>query len=191
MIKILLPLTLLSLNCFAYDKVPYNRAVHYGEWIDIDGDCQDVRAELLIKESENNGVGPTFVKSKDGKNCTVATGKWIDYYTDIIYTNAKDIQIDHIISLKQHYEAIGSTLTQKQRVEYANEPTHLVITKSSLNMSKGAKDLSEFIQRVPQQNKCKYIRDVKRISDANNIPLDNSDNEIINQNPACFKANNQ
>jgi hypothetical protein len=185
MIKILLPLTLLSLNCFAYDKVPYNRAVHYGEWIDIDGDCQNTRAEALITRS----LSPIEFTRSD--NCYVKSGKWIDYYTDIIYTNAKDIQIDHIISLKQHYEAIGSTLTHKQRVEYANEPTHLVITKSSLNMSKSAKDLSEFITRVPQQNKCKYIRDVKRISDASNITLDNSDNEIINQNPACFKVSNQ
>lgn len=180
MIKILLPLALLSLNCFAY-----NRDIDYGDWQDYDRDCQNTRAEVLIARS----LSP--IEFTSPKNCTVATGKWIDYYTDIVYTNAKDIQIDHIISLKQHYEAIGSTLTHKQRVEYANEPTHLVITNSKLNMSKGAKDLSEFIQRVPQQNKCKYIRDVKRISDANNIPLDNSDNEIINQNPACFKANNQ
>ena len=99
----------------------------------------------------------------------------------------KDIQIEHIISLKQHYEAIGSTLTHAQRVEYANNPTHLVIANSSLNMSKGAKDLSEFILRVSLQNKCKYIKDYTRIADANNITLDKSDMEVINQNTNCLR----
>jgi len=186
--KILLPLTLLSLNCFAYDRVPYNRAVHYGEWIDIDGDCQDVRAEILIKESENNGVAPTFIKREDGKNCKVATGKWIDYYTDIVYTNAKDIDIDHVLPPYIHYNTVGEHQSKAKRVEFYNDTENLVITSLSLNRSKGKKDLSEFILRVPQENKCKYIRDYKRISDKNDISLDSSDMEVINQSPACFNG---
>lgn len=174
--KILLPLLILSFNSFAY-----NREADYGGWQDYDGDCQNTRAEVLISRSLSQ------VEFSRSDNCYVKSGKWIDYYTGIIYTNAKDIQIDHIISLKQHYEAIGSTLTHAQRVEYANEPTHFVIAKSSLNMSKGAKDLSEFIFRVAPQNKCKYIKDYARVADANNITLDKSDMEVINQNTNCLR----
>ena len=178
--KILFPLLILSFNSFAY-----NREADYGGWQDYDGDCQDTRAEVLISRSLSQ------VEFSRSDNCYVKTGKWIDYYTGKTYTNAKDVQIDHLISLKQHYEAIGSTLTHAQRVEYANNPAHLVIANSTLNMSKSDKDLSEFIFRVTPQNKCKYIKDYKKIADANNITLDKSDNEAINQNPACFKANNQ
>jgi len=191
MMKILIPLTLLCLNCFAYDKVPYNRAVHYGEWIDIDRDCQDVRAELLIKESENNGVAPTFVKSKDGKNCTVATGKFIDYYTNTVYTNAGDLDIDHVLPTRQHYETIGQYQSKAKRVEFYNDTENTVITRLGFNRSKSDKDLSEFITRVPRENRCKYIVKYSGISVKYDITLDNSNNEIIKQNPACFKTSNQ
>ena len=191
MIKILLPLILLSLNCFAYDKVPYNRDIHYGEWIDIDGDCQDVRAELLIKESENNGVAPTFVKSKDGKNCKVATGKFNDFYTNTVYTNAGDLDIDHVLPPYIHYETVGKYQSKAKRVEFYNDTENLVITSLNLNRSKGKKDLSEFIQRVPRENRCRYIAKYNGTAVKYDITLDKSDNEIINQNPACFKANNR
>jgi hypothetical protein len=188
MIKILLPLTLLSLNCFAYDRVPYNRAVHYGKSIDIDGDCQDTRSEILIKESENNGVAPTFIKREDGKNCTVATGKFIDFYTNTVYTNAKDIDIDHVLPPYIHYNTVGKYQSKKKNAEFYNDTENLVITSLSLNRSKGKKDLSEFIQRVPRENRCRYIAKYDRISVKYDITVDNSDNEIINQNPACFNG---
>lgn len=174
--KILLPLLILSFNSFAY-----NREADYGGWQDYDGDCQNTRAEVLISRSLSQ------VEFSRSDNCYVKSGKWIDYYTGKVYTNAKDVQIDHLISLHQHYKAIGSTLTHEQRVEYANEPIHLVIANSSLNMSKSDKDLSEFILRVSPQNKCKYIKDYTRIADANNIKLDISDMEVINQNTNCLR----
>ena len=177
MMKILILLTLLSLNCFAY-----NRDIDYGDWQDYDGDCQNTRAEVLIARS----LSP--IEFTSPKNCTVKTGKWIDYYTSKIYTNAKDVQIDHLLSTHQHYETVGKYQSKAKRVEYYNNPENLVIANASLNMSKSDKDLSEFILRVPQENKCKYIRDYKRISDKNDISLDSSDMEVINQSPACFNG---
>ena len=174
--KILFPLLILSFNSFAY-----NREADYGGWQDYDGDCQNTRAEVLISRSLSQ------VEFSRSDNCYVQAGKWIDYYTGKTYTNAKDVQIDHLISLHQHYKAVGSTLTHEQRVEYANEPTHLVIANSTLNMSKSDKDLSEFISRVALENKCKYIKDYKAIADANNIILDKSDMEVINQNTNCLR----
>jgi len=174
--KILFPLLIISFNSFAY-----NREADYGGWQDYDGDCQNTRAEVLISRSLSQ------VEFSRSDNCYVKAGKWIDYYTGKVYTNAKDVQIDHLISLHQHYKAVGSTLTHAQRVEYANNPTHLVIANSTLNMSKSDKDLSEFILRVSPQNKCKYIKDYTRIADANNIKLDISDMEVINQNKNCLR----
>lgn len=172
--KILLPLLIISFNSFAY-----NRKADYGDWQDYDNDCQNTRAEILISQS----LYPVKFTRKD--NCYVKSGKWIDYYTGKVYTNAKDVDIDHVISLSQHYNAVGSTLTYEQRVKYANEKTHLVITNSNLNKSKSDKDLSEFIAKVPTQNRCKYIKNYKRIANANHINLDESDMEIINNNKDC------
>ena len=172
--KILLPLFIISFNSFAY-----SRQTDYGNWVDYDNDCQNTRAEILISQS----LYPVKFTRKD--NCYVKSGKWIDYYTGKVYTDAKDVDIDHVISLHQHYNAVGSTLTYEQRVKYANEKTHLVITNSNLNKSKSDKDLSEFIAKVPTQNRCKYIKDYQRIANENHINLDESDMEIINNNKDC------
>jgi hypothetical protein len=171
----LITLALISINCFAY-----NRNVDYGQWIDADGDCQDTRAEFLIKETKSPIV---FTNEY---SCVVRSGKWEDFYTGKIYTNAKDIQIDHLLSTHQHYEGIGKTLTKEQRVRYYNDFNNLVIANSTLNMSKSDKDLSEFIPRVPRENRCKYIKKYNEIAKKNNIIPDKSDQDIINQNKSCI-----
>jgi len=181
MFKILIPLALISINCFAY-----NRDVNYGQWIDADGDCQDLRAELLITESENNGVEPTFIKREDGKNCKVATGKFIDFYTNTVYINAGDIDIDHVLPKYIHYGTVGKYQSKKKNAEFYNDTENLVITSLSLNRSKGKKDLSEFIQRVPRENRCKYIKKYNEIATRNKIIPDKSDQDIISQNKYCI-----
>jgi len=180
MMKILLPLTLLSLNCFAY-----NRDIDYGDWQDYDGDCQNTRAEVLIARS----LSPVEFTRSD--NCYVKSGKWIDYYTNTVYTNAGDLDIDHVLPTRQHYETIGQYQSKAKRVEFYNDTENTVITRLGFNRSKSDKDLSEFITRVPRENRCKYIVKYSGISVKYDITLDNSDNEIIKQSPACFKTSNQ
>ena len=57
------------------DIPEYDRG-DWKHWVDADGDCQDVRHEVLIAESL---VEVTF---KTDKGCQVATGRWYGYLTD-------------------------------------------------------------------------------------------------------------
>ena len=61
-------------------------------WADVDGDCQDSRAEALIQMSS------TTVRFADSKRCRVVTGRWISPFTGNVIQNASDIDIDHVFS---------------------------------------------------------------------------------------------
>lgn len=72
----------------------YDRS-YFKHWIDTNGDCQDTRAEVLIAESK---VTPTYTTSN---HCAVAKGKWYSYYDGTTWTNPSDVDIDHLVALKE------------------------------------------------------------------------------------------
>ena len=74
----------------AGDIPPYDRS-EWGGWPDEDGDCQDLRAEFLIAQSR---VPVTF---RSDRACVVATGEWIGAYSGDLFTDARDVEIDHVV----------------------------------------------------------------------------------------------
>lgn len=84
----------------------YNRS-DWGRWIDADHDCQDTRQEVLIRQSE---VPVTF---KTDKHCHVVSGKWTDPYTGEVITNASDLDIDHMVPLKEAHDSGGWQWTRR------------------------------------------------------------------------------
>jgi hypothetical protein len=66
----------------------YNRD-DWDHWIDADGDCQDTRAEVLIRDSQRP------VSFDSGGQCKVASGLWERPYTGGSATDASQLDIDH------------------------------------------------------------------------------------------------
>ncbi|MDP3893338.1 hypothetical protein [Nocardioides sp.] len=71
-------------------NVGYDRE-KFRHWIDLDGDCQDTRAEVLIAESHGGTTG----------GCVVETGEWFSYYDRETWTDAGDVDIDHLVALAE------------------------------------------------------------------------------------------
>ena len=113
-------------------SLPYNRA-DWGGWIDADGDCQDTRAEILIRAS----VQP--VRFRAGRECSVSSGLWRLPYTGGTLTNARQLDIDHIIPLKWVRGHGGDSWSVDQKRAFANDPDNLLVTSSAANRIKGAK----------------------------------------------------
>lgn len=114
---------------------PYNRLKHYGPWANErdDGTCYNTRAKVLINQSE---VPVQF--SRNG--CTVVRGKWQDPYTDRQLTDAMDVQIDHVVPLKNSYISGGWKWDAAKRCLYANflhNDFHLLAVNGNENMQKG------------------------------------------------------
>jgi hypothetical protein len=109
----------------------YNRA-DWPHWLDEDGDCQDTRQEVLIKDAEK-------VKLAGGGSCYVKTGIWYDPYTAKTLTSPKQIQIDHLVPLKNASDSGGFAWTQEQKAIFANDTMNLFAVSTAVNQMKSAK----------------------------------------------------
>lgn len=129
----------------------YQRS-YFKHWIDADGDCQDTRAEILISESTGT---PGYGSSR---RCTVATGKWYSAYDGATWTKASDVDIDHVVALKEAWESGARKWSAPNRSRYANDLAFwpsLVAVTDNVNQSKGDRDPAAWLPpRVGAQ--CTY-----------------------------------
>lgn len=118
---------------FPLPSLPYNRDKHYGSWLrDTDG-CLNTRAKVLVRDSANQ---VTFAAN----GCTVEKGDWNDPYTGKLHTLSKDIQIDHLVALKNSYMSGAHEWTPAKRCLYANymgNNFHLISVNGTENLKKG------------------------------------------------------
>jgi hypothetical protein len=70
-------------------------------WIDEDKDCQNTRDEVLIEESE---IPVCF---KTDRKCKVTSGRWADPYTDEVFTDPKELDVDHMVPLQNAHRSGG------------------------------------------------------------------------------------
>lgn len=107
-------------------------------WIDADNDCQDTRAEVLIRD--NTGT----IKFKRNKPCNVSWGEWRCPYTGKKLTKASDVDIDHIVPLSHAFQTGGASWTREKRREFANDPDNLLTVEDNINQEKGDKAPDEW-----------------------------------------------
>jgi len=111
----------------------------FGGWIDADGDGLDTRAEVLITESTVN-VTITYR--------TVRTGKWLSLYDNVTWTNASDVDIDHVVALSEAWKSGAYAWSSARRLAFANDlgvSWALRAVTDNVNMSKGDRDPSSWI----------------------------------------------
>lgn len=118
------------------DLIAYDRD-DWQHWIDADSDCQNTRAEVLITEST---AAVTFTSASGG--CTVETGLWVGPFSGQTFTVASDVDVDHMVPLKNAHDSGGWAWSSARKRDYANDlsdPQHLVAVDDGTNQSKGAR----------------------------------------------------
>lgn len=111
----------------------------FGDWIDADGDGLDTRAEVLIDESKV----PVTISYR-----TVRTGKWLSLYDNVTWTNASDVDIDHVVALSEAWKSGAHAWSSARRLAFANDlgvSWALRAVTDNVNMSKGDRDPSSWI----------------------------------------------
>lgn len=137
----------------------------FKHWIDTDRDCQNTRQELLISRS----LAPVTFKNK--KNCTVASGKWNDFYYPEIHTKAGNVDIDHIIPLKHAWDQGADKWTKERRQEFANDPENLAITNRKYNRQKGAQTPLSWTP-INREYNCNYLAQWIRLKKKYSLAID-------------------
>lgn len=113
----------------------YDRRRHFGTWLkdDTHESCMNTRAKVLTRTSH--------VPVRYGSTgCTVKSGEWHEPYAGLVVTEASEMQIDHMVPLKNAYVSGAWRWDARARCAYANfmaNEFHLVAVSGHENMSKG------------------------------------------------------
>ena len=134
----------------------YDRIGQFGRWVNDPQDelCLNTRAKVLLRDSKKNVV------YKETNHCVVAEGAWKDPYTAHVYKTAQEIQIDHLVPLKNAYMSGAHRWDFKTRCLYANYlgyDFHLLSVFGTENMKKSDRAPDQY---MPPDSRyaCTYIR---------------------------------
>ena len=119
----------------------------FGGWRDADGDCRDTRAEVLVSESRRPVTG----------SCSVTRGRWFSLYDNRFWRRASDVDIDHVVPLKEVWRSGGKRWGSARRVAYANDLADrrtLRAVTDNVNQSKGDSDPARWL---PEYHQCTYV----------------------------------
>ena len=134
----------------------YIRKPHFGRWINdpTDDTCMNTRAKVLVRDSS------APVTYRGSKTCVVENGRWYDAYTDAEIGSSRQIQIDHLVPLKNAYMSGAWQWDYKTRCLYANYmgyKDHLIAAEAHQNMAKGDRGPEGYMP--PNESyRCEYVR---------------------------------
>lgn len=155
---------------------PYKRLLHFGTWkVDQrDSSCFNTRARILERAS----IVPVELAEN---GCTVKKGQWIDPYTNETFYFASDIQIDHVVPLKNAYQMGAWQWDKTKRCLYANfrwNEFHLLAVSGHENTSKGDSAPDRY---MPPNNlyKCDYLQAWLKIKLIWGLDMSNSEAQAI------------
>lgn len=115
----------------------YNRLETFGAWSVLPGKSCNTRVEVLRRDSKV-AVTP---EDGDARPCTPRLiGSWADPYTDQVFTDGHDMDIDHLVPLKHAFISGAWKWASQKKKDYANDMSnteHLIAVESSVNRSKG------------------------------------------------------
>ena len=150
-------------------QVGYDRAL-FDHWRDIDGDGCDSRDQVLKRDSIS-------LPQVDPINCNVVAGDWVSPYDGARWSNPSDIDIDHVVALKEAWDSGAWAWSAAQRKAFANDTSDsrtLLAVTDSVNQSKSDKDPSNWLPPL-QSYTCTYLGNWIAVKVRWNLSMDSSE----------------
>lgn len=147
----------------------YDRSL-FEHWRDVDGDGCDSRDQVLKRDSIS-------LPQVDPISCDVIAGDWVSPYDGARWTNPTDIDIDHVVALKEAWDSGAWAWSSAQRRAYANDTSDnrtLLAVTDSVNQSKSDKDPSNWLPPLASYT-CTYIGNWIAVKTRWNLSMDASE----------------
>ncbi len=123
-------------------------------WADLDGNGCDTREEVLKRDSQSK-------PQVDPYRCYVVAGDWVSPYDGAKLDDRGDVDIDHVVALKEAWDSGAWAWSESQRKAYANDMTDrrtLIAVTDRVNASKSDKDPSNWMPPL-RSYWCAYLGD--------------------------------
>lgn len=147
----------------------YERSL-FKHWIDFDGDGCDTREQVLKRDA----IGLPQV---DPFRCTVVEADWVSPYDGRRTSDRGEVDIDHVVALKEAWDSGAWQWTEAQRTAFANDtsdPRTLAAVSSSSNRSKSDKDPSNWLPAM-RGYVCTYVANWISVKARWNLSMDQSE----------------
>ncbi|KAI0303339.1 hypothetical protein B0F90DRAFT_1809571 [Multifurca ochricompacta] len=130
-------------------NVPAYARSLFKTWDIISGTC-DTRETVLIRDGTNVVTDSA---------CSAISGSWVSPYDNVPTNLASDLDIDHLVPLKEAWVSGARNWTPAQREAFANDLTRpqLVAVTDNLNQSKGDRDPALWMPPLASFH-CEYIQ---------------------------------
>ena len=147
----------------------YVRAL-FEHWRDIDGDGCDSRQQVLKRDS-------VTLPQVDPYSCKVIAGDWESPYDGARWSDPTDIDIDHVVALKEAWDSGAWAWSSATRKAYANDTSDkrtLLAVTDNVNQRKSDKDPSNWTPPL-KSYLCTYLGNWISVKARWNLSMDKSE----------------
>ena len=147
----------------------YVRAL-FEHWRDIDGDGCDSREQVLKRDS-------VTLPQVDPYKCKVVAGDWVSPYDGARWSSPTDIDIDHVVALKEAWDSGAWAWSSATRKAYANDTSDkrtLLAVTDNVNQQKSDKDPSNWVPPL-KSYLCTYLGNWISVKARWNLSMDQSE----------------
>lgn len=153
-------------------RTGYDRSL-FPHWTDQDGNGCNTRMEVLLAEA--------VVAPEADDRCRLTGGEWLSYYDERVHTDARGLDIDHMVPLAEAWDSGASEWTTARRRDYANdlgEEVALVAVTARENRAKADKDPAQWLPPA-ESAQCRYVTEWTTVKTRWSLAVDQAEADVL------------
>lgn len=160
---------LAELAVAAEDRTGYDRDL-FDHWSSQGEGC-NTREAVLQRDGQD-------VATDD--QCRATAGTWTSVYDGETWTDAADLDIDHVVPLAEAWDSGADAWTDEEREAFANDLTgpQLLAVTNSVNRAKGDKDPAEWLPPLADYH-CTYAADWIEVKHSYDLSVDQAEHDAL------------